>query len=379
MPDIFIGEFNTDIIPPTLENPSPAPDSVGVSINASVSFDVIDQGGSGIDLSSLNVDVGGQQAVVSGVAGLGFSVLFTAITGGYTVTVIKATPFPQEEAIVVSVDVSDLAPIPNDMVTVSWQFTTAVGVIETPRLFAEGGDDVINVVWQVNPEMVVIGYELRRSTVSAPVAPDQGDLVYTGTSQVFTDTDVVNGTRYFYTVFAVRKLQLVVPVYVPYESPASADAMPRAIRVASSSLAEYVPQRGEFGATALPLSMASSAVWGDLGQRGRVELDVIDVRTGATVHAPVSGVISEVAGVEGGLSAVLVDSDTGGFRFRIAGIRLRSQMVTGARVRVGELIGRAAGVPVEFSIVKLPTGRYGQRTVRPAYFYLTLEARDGRR
>lgn len=378
MPDVFLGEFNTDILPPTLLNPSPPPNATAVAITANVSFDLVDDGGSGVDLTTLNVTIGGQQAVVVGIAQAGFTMSATLIPNGYTVVIDKVTSFPQEEAIGVTVGVSDLSPIANVMVPVSWQFTTAIGVIETPRLFAEGRDGSVDVVWQVNPEMVVIGYELRRGLLAAPTAPDQGDLVYSGTSQVFTDVDVTNNTRYFYTVFAIRKLQLGVPVYVPYEPAASADATPRAIRVAQSASNEYVPKRGEFGQAALPTAAASTRVWGDLSH-GRQNLDVIAAPANAPVFAPVSGVISQVTAGAAGLSALSMDSDVGGFRFNLAKIKVRSQMTVGTRVRAGELVGRAAGQPVEFSIVKLPTGRYGERTVRPAYFYLTLEARDGRR
>jgi hypothetical protein len=38
-------------------------------------------------------------------------------------------------------------------------------------------------------------------------------------------------------------------------------------------------------------------------------------------------------------------------------------------------LGQAAGPSVEFEIVKLPVGRYGNRSVRPAYFYVAVEER----
>lgn len=385
MPDVFLGVFNTDIGAPVLLNPAPAPMAVGVPLDSAIEFDIRDSdtGASGVDLDSVMVTVNGIVIHENGITASGWSVIITPLTpaGDWSFSFTRTGGLERDAVVNVAVNASDLAAIPNVMDTYTWQFATTPGVIETPRLFASGRDGAVDVVWQVNPEMLVVRYELRRSTVAAPTMPTEGELVFTGNVQVYADGDVVNGTRYFYTIFVVRNLAGgVTPVYVDYEDVASASAVPRAIVVPVVKLNEYVPVRGEFGAVvSYPLAAGSSSVWGDLNGAGRQERDLIIAALGAGVRSPVTGRVHEISTGDQGLRVVLVDSDVGGFRFRIAQIKPSPMLAVGARVRAGEVLGRLGSQPLEFSIVKLPTGRYGERTVRPAYFYLTLEARDGRR
>ncbi len=385
MPDVFLGEFSTDIEAPVLSNPLPTPLATEVELTAAIEFDLRDSatGASGVDLNSVMVTVDGDVVYDNGVADAGWVMVVTALVpaGDWHFSLTKTAGLTRDATINVAVDATDMAPIPNVMTTFAWQFSTTVGVIESPRLFAEGRDAAIDLVWQVNPLMAIVRYELRRSLVVAPVSPTEGELVFSGTVQVYTDGDVVNGTKYFYTVFVVRNLiGGITPVYVPYEAVASAAAVPRRIVVNVINLNEYVPARGEFGAVAAyPMAVASSSVWGDLGAGGRRERDLIAADIGTSVQSPVTGRVHEIVVGEQGLRIVFVDSDVGGFRFRIGQVKPSPLLTTGARVRVAEVLGRLGSQPLEFSIVKLPTGRYGERTVRPAYFYLTLEARDGRR
>lgn len=383
MPDVFLGEFSTDIDAPVLLNPMPAPASVDVPVATAITFDIRDSttGASGVDVNSVVVNVNGDVVYALSAAAPGWVMVVTPLVpaGDWHFSLTKTANLPRDDVINVAVDADDLAPIPNHMPTFVWQFSTEVGVIETPHLFAEGRDGAVDLVWQVNPAMFIVRYELRRSLVAAPTTPTQGDLVFTGTVQVYTDGDVVNGTKYFYTVFVVRKLLGgITPVYVPYADVASADAVPRAIVVNAEVLREYTPKRGEFGAVAsFPMAVASAAVWGDLGAHGREDRDLIAADLGTPVLAPVTGTVFEVVAGEQGLHVARIDSQVGGFRFELAQIKPVPGLVAGQIVRAGEVVGRLGPQPLAFSIVKLPTGRYGQRTVRASFFYLTIEARDG--
>ena len=79
-------------------------------------------------------------------------------------------------------------------------------------LSAVAGDGEVDVSWDANVEPDLAGSDLFRSTTS-PVdttgTPLNGATLLTATT--FTDTTVVNGTEYFYTVVAVDNAGLVSP------------------------------------------------------------------------------------------------------------------------------------------------------------------------
>lgn len=253
---------------------------------------------------------------------------------------------------------------------VSWSFRTLDRITEPPVLYADGGDLLVNLKWSLNPVVDRVRFDLRRSETAAPTQPTQGDLVYTGLNFMFSDIDVENGVRYFYTLFVVNEIVDGEDVYVAYDTVSSANAKPFTVTVGGSKIDEYVPVRGEFGAAAAPVVPSGSQAWGDIGSGGRIENDRISVRFGDRVMAPIDGIVQQ-------RFANGVDIEGQGFRFSLRGFTPKT--LVGSKVAAGENIGTASDTVLVFSIFKLPQGRYGLRTVRPARFYLEIEARDGRR
>lgn len=483
MPDVFLGEFNTDVLPPTVVNRVPAPGAVLVVESSDVSFDVLDD--SGVDTSSMNVDFNNTPVVVAGVAQSGFALSVSAVAGGVHVVINPDSDFPAVTTILVDLTVSDLAPISNELVSSwsfgtgdtvspvitdrlpvpgstnvlvsstfsfkildeggsgidltsldvtltndvfvsqalvngllqsgftasivpvsggyqvtldvignmlfannyvvdvyvqdvsgnsassSWSFFTDPGIVETPVLTASGLSSSVACSWYVNPAMSVLYYQLRRSTSSFPATDADGQLVYQGPSRSFVDQAVINDVLYYYTVFVVRYLDGDVPVYVPYDPRSSDDALPRLTPVSEKRDAEYVPDPGEFGdSVALPWGHGRlSRVWGyPVGGGLRADHDVWVLTRGREVVAPVSGAVSDV-----GIHSLSLDTASG-IRVQIYGQILPSRSV-GDRVETGELVASALGGEAVLQISKLPTGAYGRRSIRPSYLYLRAERR----
>jgi len=384
MPDVFLGEFNTDILPPAVSNRFPADGAVGVARNVVISFDVTDVSGSGVDLATLNVLVNGVAAITAGVFQTGFTGAITPITDGYNVTVDRIVNFPLDEEVTVTVDASDLAPIPNDMPTDTWDFHTTEGIIASPRLSAVGLNELVYLSWQIDENVRVDLFELRRSTTAFPVTPTEGDLVFSGTSQIFNDTDVVNGVTYFYTVFVIRKYVLGVPEYIPYETQASAQATPRLVVSEHPLEPEYVPARGEMGFVTNPVpGGVTISAWGTIYGGVVRQEDVIAVRDGMPIFSPVTGVVigiedSDMAAPGSRLSTIMIEGSSG-IEYHIDGVLIATDIVVGSRVGARQRIGSTIAGNIDFRITKLPTGGFGRRSIRPAYFYATIESREGRR
>ena len=362
-----------DFFPPLIVNRDPAPAAVDVLVTSAISFDVIDVNGSGINLSSLDMSLVGEtftsQVIVNGVIQPGYIVTVTAITGGYHVSADVIGDLLISEDYVVNVYVQDVASNP---ATSSWSWSTELGIYETPVLGAIGLDASVFCSWSVNPAMRVTRFELRRSRLSFPLTPAEGDLVYSGPAQSFTDHAVVNGTTYFYTVFVVSNVVLGVPLYVAYEPPASADAQPLAVTLSEGLEREYVPTPGELGTTVtLPWPHGKLLrVWGQpLGGGLRSDHDVWLLSRGREVVSPVSGTVSDL-----GPHLLSLDTDTG-VRVTIRGEILPSR-VLGERVEPGELVASALGGEAVLQLNKLAVGSYGKRSIRPSYLYLRTERRS---
>jgi len=379
MPDIYLGEFETDITPPHLENPFPDDLSTDVDRGTDISFDLIDGEGSGVDVMSVVIRINGDIVFQNNVSSVGWSVSYVLIpmtAGDYSFTVEKDTLLDPGETVTVEVDAADLSEIPNEMDTYSWSFSTTEGEIESPILRAKAMDSQILLSWKLNPEVIYIQFELRRSTESFPVNPDDGDLVYEGNDFSFLDVNVVNRTVYYYTVFVHRKTVIDQKVYIPYDPVASDSAMPRAIGLFAEKPKEYIPFRGEFGNDLhRPVRINTEVVYGQLTEN---TYDIIGTSgSPQNVVSPVNGTVNDIIYNEDSGDSIEIDSDIGGFRFHIIGISSDQRITVGSRVSGGVRIGSTTGKPITFRLDKRPSGTYPTRPVRPSYFYIEVERRDG--
>lgn len=379
MSDVYAGSYGLDDTAPDVFNQVPAPGATGVAVNSNIDFDILDDAfGDGVDLSSIDVLVDGVPAVVGGVIQVGFTGSVSASGNGYHVTLNPDDDYGPLTLVPVQVDARDLADPANVMTTVTWSFTTGgVLVLGTPVLSAIALDSRVGLNWTIPAGMIVSEFFLRRSTDAAPTTIAEGTQVFQGASQFYLDLNVVNGTRYYYTVFA----ELPDASIFPYDQLASASALPRRVSSVTPLLPEYVPARGEFGRTVNPMPYGTTLeIWGDIVGRTRRQSDLIDTPPSRSVQAPAGGVVTRVdesplsVGAEI-LSLVEITTDSG-LALTLNGVFALSSVVQGRRVEAGQVIGRTTGDSVEFSIIKLPTGSFGRRSVRPLYFYLAVENRE---
>jgi hypothetical protein len=71
---------------------------------------------------------------------------------------------------------------------------------------ATPGDTTVLLTWTNPGDADLDVVELRRSTTAYPVDTTEGFLVYRGLAESYSDTAVVNGTTYYYSVFALDDL-----------------------------------------------------------------------------------------------------------------------------------------------------------------------------
>jgi hypothetical protein len=362
-----------DSINPLVLDPEPGINDVNVSVALPVSFDVIDPSGSGINLWSLNLSLTSpsttEDAVVNGVAGPGFLLSLSAVPGGYRATVERSGPLAGNTVYTALASVEDLAGNPGSL---SWSWTTESGVVETPRLSAVGGDGLVFLSWYVNPLMGVTSFILRRSTFSPPTSPDQGTVVYSGTSTSFSDVNVINGQRYFYTVFVIRYFLGGEPQYVPYDPLASASDVPDALRAAAPRIDEYIPLPREFGPTAMPWDGGLIAEsWGRSLPQGGVRInDLWTLGQGTAIRSPMSGIVTLSS------PGAMVVENAAGIRVSVLGqVSPSTGIVSGSVLEAGDALATCVSGSATFDVAKLPSGREGLRTIRPEYFYKTVERR----
>lgn len=72
---------------------------------------------------------------------------------------------------------------------------------------ADSGDSIIVLRWENPKDIDFAGVMIRRSKEFYPIKPADGDLLLNGLADFFTDTDVINGTLYYYTIFSFDLLQ----------------------------------------------------------------------------------------------------------------------------------------------------------------------------
>lgn len=347
---------------PTITNLVPADSEPSAPVDTTIAFRVLDD--DGVDLTSIDAVLNGiLNMVTDGVAGPGYSLQTTPVAGGHDVVITVVSGLTLDTDYDVFVHVIDTLGAES---STTWSFHTDQGLLTSPILNAIAGNAVIRLYWVVPaPELMLQErFELRRSLSSFPLAPEDGDLVYEGTDYEFVDEDVENGRRHYYTLFLLRRLP---DEYLDYDERASDSAKPRQVVVGSVVLGEYVPSRGEFGdKTTNPLPKGRIASSWTQNRNS----DLITVTSGQAVQSPVRGTIR---GLESNAVELQVDS---GLVLRFDGFLPLSGL--SGIVEAGEVIGRTSASTIEFSIHKLPDETAGKRTVRPLYFYLTIENRDGR-
>ena len=362
---------NTDPDAPTIFDVFPGDGVIDVELDTNIGFSVIDA--TGVDVATLQMTLNGAQVIIDGVQASGFVVTMTGVPTLMDVVIDPVSNLLLDTDYTVIVNVADIV---GNSGSRTWVFTTLVGVIVSPVLTAVGYDQLIKLSWVVPPPEAMLQetFELRRSTVAYPVLPTEGKLVYQGAALVFDDENVINGVTYYYTIFVVRRHVAGVPEYVPYEPQASAEARPRAVVVAPVKIVEYVPTRGEFGPkTVNPLPQGQTvAIWGP----GRRQSDLVRTTAGKPFQSPVRGSVRALRDVTD--FKVIEIETASGIVLVLSGVRLLSSVVVGMAVEAGQAIGRTVDGVVEFEIYKLPVANFGRRTIRPRYFYLTVEERDGR-
>jgi hypothetical protein len=95
---------------------------------------------------------------------------------------------------------------------------------------------------------------------------------------------------------------------------------------------------------------------------------------GREILSPVRGRVTEAGRTPRG-RFVVVSTDTG-MAMRLEPVSVIDELVSGLVIEPGQLIGRSTGEDVSFSVTKMPSSGFGRRTVRPSYFYLTVERRS---
>lgn len=70
------------------------------------------------------------------------------------------------------------------------------------RFVATGKEKAIDLSWKNPDDPDFSNVRLLRGDTFYPTDPSEGKLIYEGTGEAFTDTDVVPGKRYYYTIYA---------------------------------------------------------------------------------------------------------------------------------------------------------------------------------
>jgi hypothetical protein len=349
-----------DLLAPVLENQTPAPGATEVVVDTTIVLDIIDPPSIptfGVDLASINIQVNGEDAVINGAVNTGWSGAIVVEGNGYRVSLSRAADFDLFDDILVEVQADDLI-VANSLST-SYSFRTTEGIIASPTLSASPGDEVVNLRWSVPDGVLIDTWQLRRSLEGYPETVTDGQLVLESTSlESYVDTDVVNKTCYFYTIFLIRRFVSGVPVYVPYEIDASAMARPDRVVAAVPSATEYIPQRGEMSpiVNALP----GARVFADAGRELTYSVDI-----GSILRAPVTGVLSSDTIDRG----VRVSVRRGDLIFNYSPVRL---LAPAGQIEAGSLVARSVNASIVVTIDKVP-GRY----IRPTFAVLAREKRDG--
>ena len=78
-----------------------------------------------------------------------------------------------------------------------------LGVSAVSNLRAQPGEGQVRLTWTNPTDWAFAGVQIQRGTSEFPAFPEEGETVYKGNADTFTDTGLADGTVYYYTVFAV--------------------------------------------------------------------------------------------------------------------------------------------------------------------------------
>jgi len=138
-----------DVDPPTFVSPLPAPSSTGNVETSLVSVSIVDIAGlvtSGAVLSSINMTIGGVQAInggniLPGFDGPGSSITPNIPNKGFDIVIEKTTPYPEFAVIPVYIEAGDSSGNIGSM-TWSWQVVDYLGPLITPMSPTDGETEV---------------------------------------------------------------------------------------------------------------------------------------------------------------------------------------------------------------------------------------------
>lgn len=124
MADVFIGTEALETGLPFVTDPLPAPGATGVLVDTDITFTVLDDvGGSGIDQTTIDVTIEGDDAIIDGVFQPGYTGSIVANGNGFDVVINPDIDLPGSTTIDVVVFAEDLA-VPPNSITFPWSFTT---------------------------------------------------------------------------------------------------------------------------------------------------------------------------------------------------------------------------------------------------------------
>jgi len=203
-------EFSTvELTPPTILNLDPEPDETGVDPEASIIFEIHDQGGTGVDIDRLDVKIDDGEAVIGGVFQPGYSGSiendriideFGLDFDGYIVTIDRDIPYTPGKGIAVEIDGYDAY---GNLATLVYDFTISPDI--TPPTYAfdpVGGTTGVNRDTLITVDVLdKIGVDTSSINITVqgqaavtngiPIAPFDVTV-----SEIVTVPGVVDGYRY---------------------------------------------------------------------------------------------------------------------------------------------------------------------------------------
>lgn len=206
------GEFSfstAELTPPQIIHLDPEPNETGVDPEVAITFDIHDQGGVGVDLSRLNVNIDDGEAIVAGEFQFPYSGSivndriideFSLDFDGYTITIERDVPYRPGSEIAVEIDGYDAY---GNRATLVYDFTIAPDTTPPNYVFDPvGGTTGVNRNTLITVDVLdILGVDTStvnisvqgQSAVSSGAAVAPFDVIV---SEIITVPGVVDGYRY---------------------------------------------------------------------------------------------------------------------------------------------------------------------------------------